>query len=209
MSDPELVDDGRPQDPLREQLLDAAARVFAAKGYSGPKVSDIVREAGLSAGAMYGRFESKRELLTEAVVTRAMRTVHAEGADQAQIADLIAQFAVRHQGPLSDEEALQLEAYVTARREPEVAAAVRKARRQRRDLIDPLVKQALSDGTVAKGGDIESILYFLDTVNLGMLLQRAAGVHPPDEERWSEFVRTVLRTLAAAPAGKPRTKRKS
>ena len=54
-------------DPIRVQLLAAAARVFAAKGYSGTKIQDIVEEAGLSTGAVYGRFKSKDELLREAV----------------------------------------------------------------------------------------------------------------------------------------------
>src|SRR5438105_7823782 len=60
-------------DPLREQLLDAAARVFARQGYAGTKIQDIVREAGLSTGAVYGRFRSKDELLREAVIRRSNR----------------------------------------------------------------------------------------------------------------------------------------
>ena len=53
----EMIDVGEAEpieerdDPLREQLLDAAARVFASKGYAGTKIQDIVREAGLSTGA--------------------------------------------------------------------------------------------------------------------------------------------------------------
>src|SRR6476646_5935317 len=58
------------EDPLRAQLLDAAARVFAEKGYFGARIVDIVRAAGLSSGAVYGRFDSKDELLMEAVLSR-------------------------------------------------------------------------------------------------------------------------------------------
>ncbi|MEZ5223721.1 MAG: helix-turn-helix domain-containing protein [Ilumatobacteraceae bacterium] len=60
-------------DPLREQLLDAAARAFAERGYSGTRISDIVKSAGLSSGAVYGRFGSKDELLTEAVIRKVER----------------------------------------------------------------------------------------------------------------------------------------
>jgi AcrR family transcriptional regulator len=196
MAGTEAASEDTSADPLREQLLDAAARVFAAKGYSGTKVMDIVREAGLSAGAMYGRFDSKRELLTEAVVTRAVKLAR-EAGDDIQIAELIAQFAVRNQGPLRDSEALQLEAYVTARREPEVATALRDSRQHRRLAVEPLVQQALEDGTLAPGVDIPSVLYFLETVNLGLLLQRSAGIAPPDEQSWSQFVRRMLEVLAA------------
>jgi AcrR family transcriptional regulator len=49
--------------------------VFARKGYAGTKIQDIVREAGLSTGAIYGRFGSKNDLLREAVVRRTTRAV--------------------------------------------------------------------------------------------------------------------------------------
>jgi AcrR family transcriptional regulator len=45
-----------PDDPVRSRLLAAAARVFARQGYEGTKIMDVVREAGLSTGAVYGRF---------------------------------------------------------------------------------------------------------------------------------------------------------
>src|SRR5690348_145367 len=48
--------------PIRVRLLDAAARVFARQGYEGTKIMDIVRESGLSTGAVYGRFRSKNDL---------------------------------------------------------------------------------------------------------------------------------------------------
>ena len=68
--EPQIAAETPDEDPLREQLLDAAARVFAEKGYFGAKIMDIVREAGLSSGAVYGRFDSKDELLMEAVLSR-------------------------------------------------------------------------------------------------------------------------------------------
>jgi AcrR family transcriptional regulator len=46
----------------REQLLDAAARVFAKRGYSGASINEIAAEAGFSKGALYWNFASKEEL---------------------------------------------------------------------------------------------------------------------------------------------------
>lgn len=48
----------------RAQLLDAAARVFAERGYDGAGIADIARTAGLSSGAIYAHFSSKAELFT-------------------------------------------------------------------------------------------------------------------------------------------------
>ena len=67
-------------DELRERLLRAAAAVFARQGYDGTKIMDVVRESGLSTGAVYGRFKSKNDLLREAIVTR---SAHARTVDVA------------------------------------------------------------------------------------------------------------------------------
>jgi AcrR family transcriptional regulator len=56
---------------IRERLLDAAAQVFAERGYDGTRVGDVARRAGLSTGAIYSRFQNKSDLLMSALVERA------------------------------------------------------------------------------------------------------------------------------------------
>ncbi|SDD79312.1 DNA-binding transcriptional regulator, AcrR family [Actinokineospora iranica] len=46
----------------KAELLAAAARVFARRGYAGASIADIAEEAGYSHGAVYSNFESKQEL---------------------------------------------------------------------------------------------------------------------------------------------------
>jgi len=46
----------------RRQILDAARRVFAEKGFSATRVSDIASKAGVSQGTIYWYFKSKEEL---------------------------------------------------------------------------------------------------------------------------------------------------
>ena len=62
---------GRRKEPevTRAAILDAAFRVFAAKGYESASVSDILVATGLSKGAFYHHFQSKDELL-DAVIER-------------------------------------------------------------------------------------------------------------------------------------------
>ncbi len=50
----------------REHLLEAAARVFARKGYAGASVDDIAEEAGFTVGALYSNFASKQDLFLAA-----------------------------------------------------------------------------------------------------------------------------------------------
>ncbi|MDE3114025.1 MAG: TetR/AcrR family transcriptional regulator [Pseudomonadota bacterium] len=46
-----------------QEILDAAAGVFAAKGYAGTRMEDIARAAGVTKGTIYLYFESKEAVL--------------------------------------------------------------------------------------------------------------------------------------------------
>ncbi|MGM0922153.1 MAG: TetR/AcrR family transcriptional regulator [Bacillota bacterium] len=51
----------------KEQIIEAALRVFARRGIIGTKMSMIASEAGISAGLLYRYFKSKDELFTTLV----------------------------------------------------------------------------------------------------------------------------------------------
>src|SRR5262245_6506173 len=52
------------RDPEKpQQIIDAAIRVFARKGYFNSRVSDIAREAGIAAGTIYLYFDTKEDIL--------------------------------------------------------------------------------------------------------------------------------------------------
>ena len=56
---------------MRRRIQDAALSCFVQKGFSGASMADIVKEAGLSAGAVYVYYASKSELMVD-VGRRAM-----------------------------------------------------------------------------------------------------------------------------------------
>src|SRR5215216_3947408 len=47
----------------REHILDAATRVFAAKGFNGATIRDVARQAGVADGTIYNYFTNKEALL--------------------------------------------------------------------------------------------------------------------------------------------------
>ena len=51
----------------RKDILEAAGRLFRARGFDDVSVSDVMKEAGLTHGAFYGYFPSKEALIAEAV----------------------------------------------------------------------------------------------------------------------------------------------
>src|SRR5690349_5581849 len=49
----------------RQKILDAAGRLFRARGYDAVSVAEVMQAAGLTHGGFYGYFASKDELIAE------------------------------------------------------------------------------------------------------------------------------------------------
>ncbi len=58
-----MADKSSAVEDKRRQLLDAAVRVFARKGFHASRVGDIAEEAGVAHGLLYHYFKSKDEVL--------------------------------------------------------------------------------------------------------------------------------------------------
>ena len=188
-------------DPLHAELLDAAARVFASKGYYGTKIMDIVKAAGLSSGAVYGRFASKDELLMEAILCQVEKNAIARRFEGKPVAQALIE-ASRAQGALDDVEAMQLEAFIAARKQPNIATAIAENRRRwRTTILEPLIERAIAEGSASPDADFDSIVYFVETLQLGLLVQRGAGQPASDHEAWQRFLGRLLRAMAQPPSG--------
>jgi len=125
----------------RADLLAAARRVFAAKGYEGAAVGDIAAEAGYTKGALYSNFDSK-----EAIFLEIARELTAEETDQTtrwSPADLRRLLSVR----VPDDDVLTrmlltLELYTYAVRHPEAQADLAPLARSSMDVLARLVRAA-------------------------------------------------------------------
>src|SRR6476661_2725658 len=113
-------------DLTRERLIESAARVFAEKGYDRAGVQEIARRAGLTTGAIYGRFTGKAELLQAAIESRTTDELddlfasHAFDGHATDILKVVGSHLVTPKPDDEDEGALLLEAFLAARRDPEV-----------------------------------------------------------------------------------------
>ncbi|MEI6100249.1 MAG: TetR/AcrR family transcriptional regulator [Eubacteriales bacterium] len=61
------------KDERREQILSAALKLFATKGFAATKISEIVEKAEMSHGLVYHYFKSKEEIFYE-LLKRAIQT---------------------------------------------------------------------------------------------------------------------------------------
>lgn len=67
--------------PRRQQILDIAAELFAARGFHGVSVAELGSACGISGPALYKHFESKDAMLAEMLVTIS-ETLLAEGRNR-------------------------------------------------------------------------------------------------------------------------------
>ena len=79
-ADPAIRTHTRHGEERKQQLLDAAARLFAERGYGATRIADICREAGVAKGLFYWYFPTKAELFTELVRVMRLRLRRAQAA---------------------------------------------------------------------------------------------------------------------------------
>src|SRR5215212_6175609 len=120
---------GETIDATRDALVAAAAEVFAEKGYERAGVAEIARRAGLTTGAIYSNFSGKAELLLEAIDVRAedeFERLFNEHRFQGRATDMLQTVGAHlvEPGSSTDRPHLLLEAVITARRDPDLAAAL-------------------------------------------------------------------------------------
>jgi AcrR family transcriptional regulator len=138
----------------REQLLDAAAHVFAERGYAGASVEEIAAAAGYSTGALYSNFEAKEQLFLELLSARRSRSIARQAAAVAEILeedaaageDLLALLYQRLENiadASSEPAALQAEFWLYAVRNPRAMRVVAAKTDERIDALTPLVARAM------------------------------------------------------------------
>jgi TetR/AcrR family transcriptional regulator, fatty acid metabolism regulator protein len=84
----------RRTDDKRQRILDAAVQVFARKGFSASRISDVASAAGIADGTVYLYFESKDDILIK--LFDEVMGVHIDAARQeiARVEDAAARLRV-------------------------------------------------------------------------------------------------------------------
>jgi AcrR family transcriptional regulator len=73
----------------KQQLLDAAAELFAERGYASTRIADICRAPGVAKGLFYWYFPTKGELFAELVRTMRLGLRRAQAAAMDPDADVV------------------------------------------------------------------------------------------------------------------------
>ncbi len=183
----------------RERLLQAAAEVFAARGYDGTRVADIAAAAGVSNGALYAHFASKAELLVAALRThgrRLLADLFAADPDRS-VTDLL--LVIGRWLPRRRDAGgyLIVEALVAARRDAEVARLMRDYVGERADWIAGLMRLAQADSDVDPSLSPDALAHFCLLMAMGSALV-TPDLHGVSDDEWSAVLARVIRAIAPA-----------
>src|SRR5262245_958669 len=166
----------------RGALLAAAGAEFADKGYEAATVAGIARRAGVTTGAVYAHFESKLELLLEAVgrvtVEGYVRQARALGDKPArEVARSLARGVLGT--PPGRRDLLLIEALVLARRDERVAETYRRVLRTHVAAFERTARLGVESGRIdpiLPHGELARLVLAL---SLGVMALRVLEEEPP------------------------------
>lgn len=175
----------------REQLLAAAARVFARKGYAGASVEDIAESAGYSTGALYSNFDGKQQLFLELMTARRTRAIARQAAEAEDLLNegaadddpfaVLAHRLERITGRSAENAALQAEFLLYAVRNPEAMQTLAALTADRIDALTPLITHAMRQHGTSPALAPETVTRIVLALFQGLARQRRIDPDlPPD-----------------------------
>jgi AcrR family transcriptional regulator len=185
----------------RATLVEAAAEVFADKGFYGASLEEIAELAGFTRGAIYSNFGSKEELLyavLDLFVDRQLQDfasiLEAEAADFEKDARTAGEIFGRRMRESRTITALDLELRLAAMRHPEVRRRLAELQRETGAKAARLVEEQLARHELTL--DISA----RDLADIGRAavegLMQMAWIDEDDAERYEHLVENVFVYLA-------------
>ncbi|NUR26306.1 MAG: TetR/AcrR family transcriptional regulator [Catenulispora sp.] len=170
----------------REQILTAAQKCFARKGFHATSMNDVFAEAGLSAGAVYSYFKSKDDIIA-AMADRAVSLVRpffdsvlAEDPTP-PLTEVLRRFTTRLQelseGPMS----VAPQVWAAATYDPALTPAVASNMRRMREFWIEMASREQQAGRLAPDADPAAVGTVLFTTVPGFLIgHRLLGDMTPE-----------------------------
>jgi AcrR family transcriptional regulator len=191
----------------RRQILEAAMSCFAREGFHRTSMQDIYARSGLSAGAVYGYFDSKDQII-EAIAGEAHRlaqTVAASGpADRDGSVDglfemletLLGGFEHFDLARVEERVRMALQIWAEALRNPRVRTLERENVEAVRRAFAGMVSRGQATGQVDPGLEPDAVARSMIALFQGLVLQRT-WYEEIDLDAYRAVVRAMLGGLRA------------
>jgi len=190
----------------RAQILAAAMTCFARQGYRATSMDDVVRESGLSVGAIYSYFASKEDLFLALSDDRAEQTLaylNEVFRRPGPMADKSREAVDYFFGQLSDEFVPLARVNVEFLSEAAKSERIKERQQRRcesiRQFMRWLLTEAQQRGEVRADVDIAAAAELMLALNEGILLLSVAGLRQVDLESLKPAYVAFLNTGLATP----------
>jgi AcrR family transcriptional regulator len=192
----------------RAQLLDAAAELFAQKGYAGASVDEIAEAAGYSTGALYSNFGSKEQLFVELMSAWRSHNIARQAAQAAAIVDedppdplaMFVQRLERVVGQSTEAAALQAEFWLFAVRNPEAMEVLAAKTDERVEALTPLVSHVMQRYGAATEVPPETVTRIALALFQGLARQRRIDPAAAPAELLTQGLEWMLAGMRTRPA---------
>jgi AcrR family transcriptional regulator len=191
---------------VRERIVAAALRVFGDRGYRRATVQDVVRESGLSVGAIYTYFKSKDELFLASCGLASGRGLEELAgrlpAAESTVERLLIAIGVylesvdEFQGMPG--QATLVQAWAEADQEPSVREMLVRRREQLVGAGQVLLREGIARGDLPAWLDVDAFARAFVGLLDGLLLQRLEAGDAYRREDLERRARSVLELLLAA-----------
>jgi AcrR family transcriptional regulator len=190
----------------REQLLDAAAVVFAEKGYAGASVDEIAEAAGYTTGALYSNFGSKEKLFLELMSAWRSQNISRQAALVARIVDedgpdplaLLVKRLENVDGRSTEAAALQAEFWLFAVRNPEAMRMLAEKTDERVEALTPLVSHVMWRHGATTAVPAETVTRIVLALFQGLARQRRIDPDSVPAELFTVGLEWMIAGLRAA-----------
>jgi AcrR family transcriptional regulator len=180
----------------REQILVAARACFLRNGLHTTSMQDLIREAGLSVGAVYRYFKSKNEIISaiaESVVTGLVTQLERVAAKDLPLVEAMGGILEVLETQLGPDGAFPLAVQIWAEStlDPAIRSIVQERYRGIRDVLQTVTEQAVRRGELPADADVGAVTSVLFSLIPGYALQRMI-LGGPDRETYLTGIRTLL-----------------
>lgn len=192
----QLTEQGRER---KQQLVDAAMKLFAERGFAATRISDICAEAGVAKGLFYWYFPTKVDLFDELVRTMRQRLRRAQAdamSGEGSALDKIRAGTEASVGFIA-EHTHYFALVEVERADPAVADTLKGTNRVYRDDVVALIEAAQADGDVADGDPRLLALGVLGSVSSFGSAFRNGQIDLPADELAAFVGRWVVGALRA------------
>ena len=190
------------------RLLDAAVEVFGERGFEAARVSEVARRCGLTSGAIYARWPSKRDLFLDVIAyVIPQRMVFMVGNAEMPVAE---RFATLGTNLLSSSghgfRNVTLEAFVAARRDEPLAEAVSQFLEAEADAIAAMISEGKESGSIDPSLSTDAMVLLCQALGLGTHLALSVGSRgrpAPTADEWNSLIMRIIGAVAVPRPGDP------